>query len=261
MYSTNSSTRVRAYHGKGKGHGKGRARHTGDTHDDDPAHHDDDRSRENQPHSSPVDRDDEVAEAPRRRAYHGKGESRRAGGHQREEHQQGGHRAYYGKGRHGGKGKGKGRDERDQYDPDYDRGELSRKKGGGTQKIDIPPPLSFASSLVLTDPIKPNTIDKIDEECSLCMEKLIYVAVGHCGHHNVCWLCALRLRWLLNDRACPMCKEELNALVLVHRDQYDPTLSLDDLIASKKRPVIKDKEQTDIYYADKRIQKICLTIR
>ncbi|KAF4751928.1 hypothetical protein FOZ62_007840, partial [Perkinsus olseni] len=236
MYSTNSSTRVRAYHGKGKGHGKGRARHT--------------------------DRDDEVAEAPRRRAYHGKGESRRAGGHQREEHQQGGHRAYYGKGRHGGKGKGKGRDESlDQYDPDYDRGELSRKKGGGTQKIDIPPPLSFASSLVLTDPVKPNTIDKIDEECSLCMEKLIYVAVGQCGHHNVCWLCALRLRWLLNDRACPMCKEELNALVLVHRDQYDPTLSLDDLIASKRRPVIKDKEQTDIYYADKRIQEICLTIR
>ncbi|KAF4707632.1 hypothetical protein FOZ63_027158, partial [Perkinsus olseni] len=89
----------------------------------------------------------------------------------------------------------------------------------------------------------------------------IYVAVGQCGHHNVCWLCALRLRWLLNDRACPMCKEELNALVLVHRDQYDPTLSLDDLIASKRRPVIKDKEQTDIYYADKRIQEICLTIR
>mmetsp|Transcript_1113 Transcript_1113/g.935 ORF Transcript_1113/g.935 Transcript_1113/m.935 type:complete len:126 (-) Transcript_1113:61-438(-) len=96
------------------------------------------------------------------------------------------------------------------------------------------------------------------------MEKLIYVAVGHCGHHNVCWLCALRLRWLMNDRACPMCKEDLSTIVLVNRNQYDPKLSIDELITPKKGSrlaVIKDKEQPDVYYGDKRIQKICFMIR
>lgn len=97
--------------------------------------------------------------------------------------------------------------------------------------------------------------------CSPLILIQIYVAVGHCGHHSICWLCALRLRWLLNDRSCPMCKEELDTLVLVHRDQYDPSLSINDLIASKKRLVIRDKEQVDIYYGDKRIQKIFHMIR
>lgn len=58
-----------------------------------------------------------------------------------------------------------------------------------------------------------------------------------------------------------MCKEDLDTLVLVHRDEYDPTLPLDTLIASKKRPLMKDKDQADIYYGDKRIRKICLMIR
>lgn len=151
MYS-DQSTRVRAYHGKGKGRGKGRGHHGGEDqhdHDNDDDNHVGDRREESAAERSyPVD-----DEAPRRRAYHGKGERR---GQEGEDHHQTHHRAYHGKGRYGGKGKGKGRDDRDRYDPDYDRGESSRKKGGGTQKVELSDLLYWY--ILLLDRYAPTTI-------------------------------------------------------------------------------------------------------
>lgn len=131
MYSS-EPTRVRAYHGKGGGKGRGKG------HD---RRHDDVGDQER---SAPMDGEYEAP--PSRRAYHGKGYSHRA--QQGEDHHQG-RRAYHGKGRYGGKGKGKGRDDSSRYDPDYDRGESSRKKGGARQKVGLVAPLQ--EQLILLD--------------------------------------------------------------------------------------------------------------
>lgn len=52
--------------------------------------------------------------------------------------------------------------------------------------------------------------------CLVCyQEGPAYVAVGRCGHAEVCWLCAVRLRSLLRDFRCPVCKDELPEVNLV----------------------------------------------
>jgi len=52
------------------------------------------------------------------------------------------------------------------------------------------------------------------EQCLICRQQWPkYVAVGRCGHADVCWICSLRLRALLHDFKCPMCKEELPEIV------------------------------------------------
>lgn len=50
-------------------------------------------------------------------------------------------------------------------------------------------------------------IDLSDKtHCILCFNDLNYVVMGVCGHKHVCNQCGLRLRLLINDFACPICK-------------------------------------------------------
>jgi len=48
-----------------------------------------------------------------------------------------------------------------------------------------------------------------------CQEQPKYVAKGRCGHVEVCWVCAVRLRALLQDLRCPVCTAELPDVALV----------------------------------------------
>lgn len=58
------------------------------------------------------------------------------------------------------------------------------------------------------------------EQCLICCEERPkYVGVGRCGHAEVCWVCAVRMRAVLRDIHCPVCKEELPEVALV----TDPT--------------------------------------
>ena len=52
------------------------------------------------------------------------------------------------------------------------------------------------------------------EHCVLCFNFLKFVALGKCGHKNVCLICALRLRFILKDIRCPICKAELKEILL-----------------------------------------------
>lgn len=58
-------------------------------------------------------------------------------------------------------------------------------------------------------------------ECSLCYEPTAFVAVGTCGHAEVCWLCALRLRWLCRDTSCAICKEDLSSIAIRPPPDHD----------------------------------------
>ena len=67
-------------------------------------------------------------------------------------------------------------------------------------------PESFVSRLSSRLSFEPTT------ECSLCYESTPFVSVGTCGHAQVCWLCCLRLRWIIKDTNCAICKEQLTTV-------------------------------------------------
>jgi len=52
------------------------------------------------------------------------------------------------------------------------------------------------------------------EHCILCFNDVQYFALGSCGHTNVCAKCCLRVRLLLNDKKCTLCKKELEEVVI-----------------------------------------------
>lgn len=60
--------------------------------------------------------------------------------------------------------------------------------------------------------------------------------MGSCGHTEVCWICAVRLRAIVKDFRCPVCKEELNEIYLGN----DPNKALKEL--NKGQPLKGPKE-------------------
>jgi hypothetical protein len=52
------------------------------------------------------------------------------------------------------------------------------------------------------------------EHCILCFNNLKVYALGKCGHKNVCSTCMLRLRFIMKDKHCPICKTELDEVFI-----------------------------------------------
>ncbi|CEG39098.1 hypothetical protein PPTG_18645 [Plasmopara halstedii] len=50
--------------------------------------------------------------------------------------------------------------------------------------------------------------------CILCADPIIYYAVGECNHHGICSKCSMRMRIIMDDRNCPMCKQPLERVVV-----------------------------------------------
>ncbi|XP_074575707.1 uncharacterized protein LOC141832123 isoform X2 [Curcuma longa] len=48
----------------------------------------------------------------------------------------------------------------------------------------------------------------MDDSCAVCADPLEWVAYGPCGHREVCSTCVVRLRFVLGDRCCCICKTE-----------------------------------------------------
>jgi hypothetical protein len=56
--------------------------------------------------------------------------------------------------------------------------------------------------------------DQEDTTCLVCCEDLRVAALGSCNHRSVCALCSVRLRQLLGDSACILCKRTLDHVVM-----------------------------------------------
>jgi hypothetical protein len=84
-----------------------------------------------------------------------------------------------------------------EFEP-YSLGELERERSVsievGSKRVDVP----VSSGL-----------------CILCCNDLSYVAIGQCNHKLFCFLCALRLRIIMNDKNCPICKVFLVYIVRI----------------------------------------------
>jgi hypothetical protein len=48
----------------------------------------------------------------------------------------------------------------------------------------------------------------MEEWCAVCAEPLEWVAYGPCGHREVCFTCTARLRFVLEDKRCCICKQD-----------------------------------------------------
>ena len=58
-------------------------------------------------------------------------------------------------------------------------------------------------------------IDLTDHEhCLLCYNQLRVFSLGKCNHKNICHICALRLRIIMKDKQCPICKTECDEIVI-----------------------------------------------
>jgi hypothetical protein len=51
-------------------------------------------------------------------------------------------------------------------------------------------------------------------ECAVCMEPLEWVAIGLCGHHEVCSTCTVHIRVFEHDRRCCICRQQCPAIVV-----------------------------------------------
>ncbi len=47
-----------------------------------------------------------------------------------------------------------------------------------------------------------------DEYCVVCADPLDWTGFGPCGHKEACSRCVARLRFVLADKKCVMCREE-----------------------------------------------------
>lgn len=54
----------------------------------------------------------------------------------------------------------------------------------------------------------------MEECCAVCAEPLEWLAYGPCGHREVCSTCTSRLRFILNDKNCCICKQECPCVVV-----------------------------------------------
>uniref|UniRef100_K3WZB0 RING-type E3 ubiquitin transferase n=1 Tax=Globisporangium ultimum (strain ATCC 200006 / CBS 805.95 / DAOM BR144) TaxID=431595 RepID=K3WZB0_GLOUD len=52
------------------------------------------------------------------------------------------------------------------------------------------------------------------EQCLLCADPIKFYAVGECNHTGICSKCFMRMRIIMNDKACPMCKTVLDRVIV-----------------------------------------------
>ncbi|CAN7052563.1 hypothetical protein IGI04_027724 [Brassica rapa subsp. trilocularis] len=67
----------------------------------------------------------------------------------------------------------------------------------------------------------------MDDSCAVCADNLEWVAYGSCGHREVCSTCVVRLRFVLCDPRCCICKTE-SPLIFVTKALGDYTRTIND---------------------------------
>ncbi|KAH9303106.1 hypothetical protein KI387_014689, partial [Taxus chinensis] len=70
-------------------------------------------------------------------------------------------------------------------------------------------------------------VREMEDCCVVCAEPLEWLAYGPCGHNEVCSTCTARLRFILDDQRCCICKQECPT-VFVTKALGDYTKSIKD---------------------------------
>ena len=59
------------------------------------------------------------------------------------------------------------------------------------------------------------------EKCVLCYNEMRFYILGRCNHKNVCINCALRVRLLMEDSKCQICRTDLEEVFVTQ----DPNMT------------------------------------
>jgi hypothetical protein len=89
----------------------------------------------------------------------------------------------------------------------------ARKVRKGTVPVRRPEPSRLLSSLRPPAPqlsaaaaADLRRLPEMDDSCAVCADTLEWVAYGPCGHREVCSTCVVRLRFVMDDKHCCICK-------------------------------------------------------
>ena len=85
------------------------------------------------------------------------------------------------------------------------------------------------------------------ESCILCYNEIQFFALGSCGHTNVCAKCSLRIRLLMEDKNCPLCKQELEEIVVTQNKKLTWSQFDNDV----RHECDQDRTDETIYYTDR----------
>lgn len=88
------------------------------------------------------------------------------------------------------------------------------------------------------------------EHCILCFNNMYFIALGKCDHRNVCHTCALRLRFIIKDFNCPICKTELKEIFICS----DKTMTFDRFLKDYKGNVLVDKDDDTVFYENNSVK-------
>ncbi|CAH2063110.1 unnamed protein product [Thlaspi arvense] len=75
----------------------------------------------------------------------------------------------------------------------------------------------------------------MDDSCAVCADNLEWVGYGSCGHREVCSTCVIRLRFVLGDPRCCICKTE-SPFVFVTKALGDYTRTINDFSTFPSSP-------------------------
>ena len=84
------------------------------------------------------------------------------------------------------------------------------------------------------------------DNCILCFNEIKFFAMGECDHKNVCARCVLRIRLIMEDDKCSICKTECDEIVV----SANKNLTWNEFERRWKKKAITDKEDDTIYYED-----------
>jgi Zinc finger, C3HC4 type (RING finger) len=95
------------------------------------------------------------------------------------------------------------------------------------------------------------------EHCILCFNDLNYFGLGKCNHKNVCHTCVLRLRLIMKDIKCPICKTSLDE-VLIAEDQ---SITFEKFKQDLQKTAKPDKEDKSIFYESNKAMLASIKLR
>ena len=97
-----------------------------------------------------------------------------------------------------------------------------------------------------------SVVDLSDREhCILCFNDMRFFGLGICNHKNVCHTCILRLRFILKDKKCPICKTQSEELLIAETQSitYEQFKKADF-----RKQLHTDDEDANIFYESGKVK-------
>jgi hypothetical protein len=98
------------------------------------------------------------------------------------------------------------------------------------------------------------------ENCVLCYNPMRFYILGPCNHKNVCINCALRVRILMEDSKCQICRAD-NLEVYVTQDPSMTWEKFEKLRKTKNNSILADREVDTIFYENKKCLNAGMALR